>query len=520
VLANRNRRNEARRLSILVRRLVGLAVAVLLSSLAASNAAVDRSDPAPPLAFAPVRMLPVSARVVARCRSIQTLAGERLLCPTLLPHATAGGIPDVPPRALSVTPIGDFFRRRVAGIDIAYGAPWEGRGWRAHRWRNRPCCFFHFDLFRRAPGRAATPKGARPATLGGKHGLLVRAHEGAYYGNGLYWANHVRFLWHEHGTNWVATLHTFGEAATERLLGRLIATLRPVNSIRPAAQGAIPVGVTPNAIASANDSLWVAALGDLTSNFRGTVYRVDATSGRVTARAHPVGGGGPHALALLDGSLWVATYNGIARIDPRTARRTAFLNVGRFPRGIAAAAGLLWVADATPFGKNGSLVSVDPRTDHLVGRAVPLGRSPGTIAACTGSLWATDELDRTVTRIDPRRRRVIAVIRVGWMPTAVACDAGAVWVANTGAGTVSRIDAATNRVTATVSIGLAPRALAAGKNSVWVAATGDGTVRRIDPLTRRVSTVLRGLAAPLALALSDGTLWVTTNEGELIRLRP
>lgn len=495
--------------------MVGLLV---LAGGSSAQASVNRSDPAPPLAFAPVRLAPVSARVVVRCRAIQAQARARLLCPTLLPRAAAAGVPDVPPSALVVTPMGDFFRRRIAGVDIGYGAPWEGPGWTAHRWRNRPCCFFHFNVFRRAPRRDSIPAGARPAVLGGKHGLLVAAHEGEFYGNGLYWSNHVRFLFREQGTNWVATLHTFGETATERLLGRLIASLRPVNSMRVPPQRGTPVGTTPNAIALEHHNMWVASLGDLSGNFTGTVYRVDAASGRITGRVHPAGGGGPHALTILAGSVWVATYSGIARIDPRSGKRIAYLNVGRFPKAIAAAGALLWITDAIPFNKNGSIVSVDPRSNRLVGRPIPLGRSPGALAAAAGSLWVADELDGTVTRVDPTRRRVVARIKVGRMPTAIAAGANGVWVANTADGTVSRIDPTTNRVTTTHWVGLAPRALTFGAGAVWVATTGDGSLRRIDPATGRVTTVRHGLIDPLVMTLANKTIWITTNDGALVRV--
>jgi YVTN family beta-propeller protein len=485
---------------------------------ASARSSASSADPAPPLAFVPVRLEPVSAPMVARCRAIQAQAGKPLLCPTLLPRATAAGIPGLPPRALGVTPIGDSFRRRIAGVDIGYGAPWEGAGWTAHRWRNGPCCFLHFDVFRRAPGSQTIPPGARPATLGGRQGLLVAAHEGEFYGNGLYWANHVRFLFHAHGTNWVATLHTFGEAATERLLSRLIAGLRPVDSIRKRPQRGTAVGVTPSAIISNGGNLWVASLGDLSSNFRGTIYRIDSSTGRITARAHPAGGGGPHALAFGDRAVWVVTYSGVARLDARSGRRSAYLNVGNFPKSLALAAGLVWVVNATPFGKNGSLVSIDPRTNRLTGRRIPLGRSPGALAAGTGSLWVADELEGMLVRIDPKQRRALARIKVGRMPTAVAIAGGAVWVANTGDGTVSRIDPATNRVTKTIWVGVAPRALAADADAVWILSTGSGVISRIDSSTGKAAIVRRGLGDPLALAVDGRDAWITTNDGELLRM--
>jgi YVTN family beta-propeller protein len=505
-----------------MRALVAIAFVLVLGASASASPPLARFDPVPPLAFEAVRLVPVSARVVASCRSIQARAGVPLLCPTLLPRATVG-TPGLPPPALAMQPTGDFFRRPVAGVDISYGAPWEGQGWTMHRWRNRPCCFLHFDVFRRARVKKAIPKRAQRATLGGEHGLLVRAREDVYYGSELYWANHVRFLWRERGVNWVATLHTSGEIATERLLGRLIASLRPVDAIRAPEPLGVPVGRTPNSITGHGGSIWVASLGRLSGNGAGdaygTVYRVDPSTATVTGRVNPAGGGGPRSLAVTRDAVWVATYNGVARVDPRSLKRVAFVNVGRFPRGLATAARRVWVANAYPFEKKGSLVSIDPVRNRRVGRRIPLGRAPRTVAAGAGALWVADELEGTLTRVDPARSRLVARIKVGNMPTAVVAGAGSLWVANTGDGTVSRIDPETDRVSATLRVGLAPRALAIGAGAVWVAATGDGSVRRIDPATARVKIVRRGLVDPLGLFVVHRTLWVTTNEGRLVRFR-
>jgi YVTN family beta-propeller protein len=506
---------------------MGLIVVPLAAAISKPDSANPTStesilDPAPPLAFARARLVPLSARVVSRCRLIQSLARVPLLCPTLLPRATVG-YPGLPPSALSVQAITNSFGWKVAGVDIGYGAPWEGSGWRAHRWRNRPCCFLHFNVFRRASGRRAVPTRARPATAGGKHGLLVPAREGTYYGSELYSANHVRFLWRAAGANWVATLHTFGESATEQLLGRLIASLRPVDTIGPREVRGVPVGRAPNAIARRGGSIWVASLGRLSGNTAGadygTVYRVNRATARITGRVHPAGGGGPHALGLTRGAVWAATYLGIARIDPSSVRRVSFLGVGRFPKAIATAAGRVWVTRATPFGKKGALVSVEPDTSRRVGRPITLGRAPTAVAAGPGGLWVVDELDGTATRVDPRRRRIVARVNVGRMPTAVAVSAGSVWVANTGDGTVSRIDTRNDRVAGTFRVGPAPRGVTVGAGAVWVATTGDGKVRRIDPASGQVTAVARGLVNPLALLVDHGTVWVGTNDGRLIRAR-
>jgi hypothetical protein len=192
---------------------------------------------APPLFSTPTR-------VVTQCRQAQNRASFPILCPLRLPRAFIGRLRDEPP-AISATKLPAanaswksrsdprYRRRSFGGVSIGYGVPWEpdsGPDWRLHLWRNRPCCFLHFDVFRRAEGRAQIPAGARPATLGGRHGLLkdattygLASRENDY----LYFANHTRFLWREHGVPYVATLHRFGtRRETRDLLDRLIRELR------------------------------------------------------------------------------------------------------------------------------------------------------------------------------------------------------------------------------------------------------------------------------------------------------
>jgi hypothetical protein len=204
-------------------------------------------DPAPASALAPVRLLPTPARVLTQCRLAQAHSRFPILCPARLPRPFIGWPRnDRPPEpsAERLPAPGTSWRsrsdpryrkRQAGGLSIGYGAPWEpdsGPDWRLHLWRNRPCCFLHFEVFRRAEGLQHIPAGVRPATLGGRRGLIkdatsygLASRENDY----LYFANHTRFLWHEDGVAYVATLHRFGTKQEGRvLLGRLIRELRPV----------------------------------------------------------------------------------------------------------------------------------------------------------------------------------------------------------------------------------------------------------------------------------------------------
>lgn len=206
-------------------------------------------DPAPAAAFATPRLFPTPRRVLNQCRLAQARSRFPILCPVRLPRPFLGWPNADPPMpaAQRLPAPGVAWRSRsderyrnrtFSGVSIGYGAPWEpdsGPDWRLHLWRNRPCCFLHFEVFWRQEGPRHVPAGARSATIGGRRGLLKDA---TSYGlvapnnDHLYWSNHTRFLWRENGVPYVATLHRFGKPEeTRALLDRLIRELRPAAAL-------------------------------------------------------------------------------------------------------------------------------------------------------------------------------------------------------------------------------------------------------------------------------------------------
>jgi hypothetical protein len=179
----------------------------------------------PPAVFAPAKLAPLPAYARDKCRAAHDLG----LCPARLPRAW---LPRDEPPDLAV----QLFRYRDGGgrvvqLSFGYGAPVELEPPTVELWRNRPCCFLHFDLYRRLSGPALIPDGARPVVFAGKVGLLTPAY-GYNMGcgpenRGVYFCNHVRFAWRQNGTWYAATLHNFGPG-TQTLLARLIRELRPV----------------------------------------------------------------------------------------------------------------------------------------------------------------------------------------------------------------------------------------------------------------------------------------------------
>jgi hypothetical protein len=159
----------------------------------------------------------------------------------------------------------------------------------------------------------------------------------------------------------------------------------------------------PGAIRYGFDAIWV------TSRF--TVSRIDLHSGAVTQPLRRVG----DVRAAGGGSLWGPYANsaddaGVQRIDPVTGQVVATI---RIPYGMLTAFGLgtLWVAqDASsiPSGRNepdrtepGKLYRIDPATNRVLGRPVPLpGIAPSALAVGEGAVWVGELDGKTLTRFN------------------------------------------------------------------------------------------------------------------------
>jgi virginiamycin B lyase len=153
----------------------------------------------------------------------------------------------------------------------------------------------------------------------------------------------------------------------------------------------------PGPIRAGLDAIWV------TSRF--TVSRIDPHSGAVTQPLRRAG----DVMAVGGGALWGTYANsaadaGVQRIDPGTGQVVATI---RIPYGVLIAFGLgtLWVAQDAPTTtsggnepakmKPGKLYRIDPATNRVLGRPVPLpGIAPTTLAVGEGAVWV-GELDRT-----------------------------------------------------------------------------------------------------------------------------
>lgn len=247
-------------------------------------------------------------------------------------------------------------------------------------------------------------------------------------------------------------------------------TLLQVDAATGDVLGELPTGAAdPRDTGLAVDAgeLWVANLG-------GTVAVIDTATRQVVAR--PATGEGEAAAVSLDERwAWVPTHGpggGLIRID-RTdpARDPLLIQLAESGFAAATAGGIVWVA-----GLDGKVFAVDGAAGR-VERTIDVGGSPRGVAIAAGDVWVSLRDERSVVRLDAGTGDEVARIDTGGHPWPVAAGRGLVWVA-TVEGDVLRLDTAQNAVTGRAPGAPQPRSIAVAEGAVWVASQG-GVLTRV-----------------------------------------
>src|SRR5262249_26043732 len=136
-----------------------------------------------------------------------------------------------------------------------------------------------------------------------------------------------------------------------------------------------------------------------------------------------------------------AAPNSVGVIDGGHDQVRLVIKAGGEPGGIATGEGAVWVTDTASdlllrISDNGR--SVD---------RIPVGHRPTGVAVGDGQVWVVNQLDRTVSEVNPRALRQVGTTQVGNGAGAIAFGHGSVWVANATDYSLSRIDSKTGRVT-------------------------------------------------------------------------
>ncbi len=266
---------------------------------------------------------------------------------------------------------------------------------------------------------------------------------------------------------------------------------------------------------------------------------VDPTDGHLRAEEPApgacAGGGEPFEW---DGSVWDATADGFAQVDPATALpvppTTPYIDDG-FPRAdVAVDASGVWFG-AYP-GGNGSapdtLSRFDPDTGHI--ETFPMDVGWSAAAVLDGSIWAMG-WEGTVTRIDlfdqaesespptSSGLRVEDVFRfspddVGALQQVVT-DGDSVWVLDGGASdpalpaAVLRLDPATGRIISRTEVPGANDLTVLG-DSIWVVRHADGGGGWVTQVDRGSGVILGSIPLPAGsyggpILAYQGDLWVS-----------
>lgn len=135
------------------------------------------------------------------------------------------------------------------------------------------------------------------------------------------------------------------------------------------------------------------------------------------------------------------------------------------------------------------------------------------------SVWISNLPKNSVTRIDPKTKKVVDTITVGKKPcSGLAIGFGSLWVPNCGDQTLSRVDLKSSKVTATdpMSIADSEGGIAVGAESVWLMTDKNGTLARIDPSNNKVVAEIYVARGSYAVAFGEGAVWVTSTEANLV----
>jgi YVTN family beta-propeller protein len=199
----------------------------------------------------------------------------------------------------------------------------------------------------------------------------------------------------------------------------------------------------------------------------------------------------------------------------RLGKHITTIAIGEKVQGIGQTPGAIWVA----YGKSPGMVArIDTRSNKVVAR-IQVGDWPVGVTATTDAVWVVNNGSDTVSRIDPATNRVAATVQVGKKPLEVAVGADAAWVTNSGEDTISRVDRATNEVSTIRGIGRQPSGIAFADDTVLVTDYGGDELIRINPQTNAI-VGRRTAARQSNFILPDGdSIWLNDqHENAVLRL--
>ena len=202
-------------------------------------------------------------------------------------------------------------------------------------------------------------------------------------------------------------------------------------------------------------------------------------------------------------------------------RVTVTVHVGKHPAGMAIAAGSLWVTNDV----DNTVTRVDPAAGTVTGTIALRGKGypdPTFTAVGGDALWLLAR-NGTVSKIDLQSGELVATLSVPGDALGIALVGDSVWVTSfdeyrcnkTCFSRLSRIDTRSNRATGTFTVPT-PTGMAFGVGSLWIVNHRAATVTRFDPRRARVIATIRvrighesPFEGPERIATGLGAVWVS-----------
>jgi virginiamycin B lyase len=219
------------------------------------------------------------------------------------------------------------------------------------------------------------------------------------------------------------------------------------------------------------DSVWVPLCGK-----RPSLLRVNSLTNKIIASL-PFGPPSAEAgIAVSRDSVWIVTdENGtLSRVDPQTNRVQQKISIPSGSFNPLFSEDIIWI---TGVDRN-VLTAVDAATGVVLD-SIPVGPNPRFLTAGGGSIWTLNQSDGSLTRVDPKSRKVMATITLGIPgPGGDICySADSVWTSVFGLP-LSRIDVKTNKLVRQW-VGRGGDSLRFGHDSLWLTDSHHGLVWRI-----------------------------------------
>ena len=245
------------------------------------------------------------------------------------------------------------------------------------------------------------------------------------------------------------------------------------------------------------------------------------------ATAIPVGPS-PNDVAAGEGAIWVSVGSGsqsqadaVLRIDPASNQVQARIEVDEPLQNLVVGGGSVWgtFVKGDRVGPDAStLVQIDARTNQV--EAVVPGLA-GPTAFGAGTLWATASAEgegRTLVRLDPTTREIVAAIPLEVVPWSVSVGDGAAWVLPLEGDTILKVDVESSEVVASFQVPTEGSVYppVAGEGVLWVPIVTPefrAVVLRLDASTGQSIGDEVSVPAATPFGLSEGRLWILDEKG-------